>query len=319
MAVTESKPESGKTFNQLDKSENNRVATALWQDSQTDRSTPPKVDDKKADPVGQDGVIDFNKAADPYGEKTGAAPAEPPKGAQPSEQATSNALAGARFRAMLGLEQIAPDSQVRAVAQGFTTADMVEGLGLPADASKEEIKAAIDAKMRDNVGLPADATEEEYQQRLMEYNELAATDPVGAHNRAELALPPSATSEEVAEAAEREINADEKARMGLPQNATEAEVAEAYENYSPEAVRSAHGLPADASDEEVDAAVEAKVRENVGLPASATPTELSRRLAEYEELAKTDPDGAQLRAELGMAPSTSVDDMWDEYWNRYAH
>ncbi len=246
-------------------------------------------------------VLDFSKAQDPYSKEVNS-----PAQIQTPEQE-------AYLRASLGLEQIAPDAQVDSLILNQTRLEQTQALGLEPNATALEIETATQAKMRDNVGLPASATEEEFQQRLAEYNKLAETDSVGAHVRAELALPPSATAEEVAEASLRSIAASERAMLGLPQGATEAQVQEAFKNYSAEGLKTTLGLPANVSDKDLDQAIQAKVKENVGLPANATTTELSRRLAEYGQLAETDPVGAQMRADLGLAPSATYGEMLEAY------
>lgn len=240
----------------------------------------------------------------------------PPSATAEELSESYSAIEDAYRKASMGLKQIAPDSQVDSLFEGNTLAQRRQNLGLSPDATAEELDSAIKAKMRDNVGLPADATDLEYYTRLREYNELARTDSVGAHNRAEMALPPSATDEEVAQAHLRSIEASRRAMVGLPQGATDAQVDEAFKNYTPEGLRTTLGLPANATDEQVSAAIQAQVKENVGLPATATKTELSRRLAEYDALAQVDPVGAQMRADLGLAPSATFGEMLEAYGRR---
>lgn len=166
--------------------------------------------------------------------------------------------------------------------------------------------------MRDNLGLPSDATAQELLERIVEYNNLADLDDVAASRRAEAGLPPSATDAEVDAVNSAYRNASRRASLGMAQIQPEILVDDMARKTDHGDSMKLLGLPQDATSTEITAALDARIKENIGLSRSATRTEMLQRLMKYNEAAAGNASSATdaySRAGYGLDPSAPLDEV----------
>ncbi len=230
-------------------------------------------------------------------------------GESSSASEMSSIYQGAYMRAALGLEQDAFQGEVDALLEHYNGAPPPGLLGLPADASAREIDQAVLNKMKDNVGLPSTATSQELLERLAAYDRLAAIDETAADRRADAGLPPSATEDEVSAVNNAYKDASRRAAAGLSQLEPASLVDKKERELDSKERLEILGLPEHASAVERRNALDAKIKENIGLPGNATRTEMLQRLMKYNEVGAMNPTDAYLRAQYGLDPSASIMDV----------
>ena len=155
----------------------------------------------------------------------------------------------------------------------------LKALGLPANASPEEIKKAFEnfekrqaGTVLRALGLPANASPEDVKKAWENRRSTTVLGALGLHTKA--------SSEDAKKAWENRRSATVLGALGLPANASPEDVKKAWENRQLNFIANVVGLPANSSPEDINKALKIRFIPGlgVGLPVNASTEEIKKAL-----------------------------------------